>query len=209
MKQILRDAFIIVILAVFIAFMNYIFSNSKLPLVKPDKSAFLANDSLLFNYVKTQVIDTNTNQQFVTITTDTVKKPIIDSVKVKQKTDSIKKAKSMNPLIEQSSSKLLTVNLDQMKKIVNLPDFIIIDARRPDQYSAGHIKNSINIFAQDEQDILIPKILQLPRDKKIIVYCDGGTCDLSHELANNLINAFSFKNVYVYEGGWDEWKKNN
>lgn len=209
MKQILRDAFIIVILAVFIAFLNYIFSNSKLPLIKPDKSASLVNDSLLFNSNLPQSLDTNSIKQIDTLTKDTIKKSVIDSAKIKQKVDSIKKTKDLHPIIEQSSSKVLTVNLEQMKKIVNLPDFIIIDARRADQYSAGHIKNSINIYAQDEQDIMIPKILQLPRDKKIIIYCDGGTCDLSHELANNLISAFSFKNVYVYEGGWDEWKKNN
>lgn len=209
MKQILRDVFIIVILAVFIAFLNYIFSNSKLPLIKPDKSASLVNDSLLFNSNLPQSLDTNSIKQIDTIKKDTIKKSVVDSAKIKQKSDSIKKTKDLHPIIEQSSSKIMTVNLEQMKKIVNLPDFIIIDARRADQYSAGHIKNSINIYAQDEQDILIPKILQLPRDKKIIIYCDGGTCDLSHELANNLISAFSFKNVYVYEGGWDEWKKNN
>lgn len=209
MKQILRDAFIIVILAVFIAFLNYIFSNSKLPLIKPDKSANMVNDSLLFNSNLPQSLDTNSIKQIDTIKKDTIKKSVVDSAKIKQKADSIRKTKDLNPILEQSSSKVLTVNLEQMKKIVNLPDFIIIDARRADQFSAGHIKNSINIYAQDEQDIMIPKILQLPRDKKIIIYCDGGTCDLSHELANNLISAFSFKNVYVYEGGWDEWKKNN
>jgi rhodanese-related sulfurtransferase len=48
----------------------------------------------------------------------------------------------------------------------------------------------------------------LPRDKTYIVYCDGGACDLSHHVAKTLIE-FGFKRVFVYRGGWDEWKIKN
>ncbi len=79
-----------------------------------------------------------------------------------------------------------------------------MDARSAEHHAEGNIPNSINIDVQDFQSN-IPKVIGLPRDQAIVVYCGGGNCDLSHELANNL-SALGFKKVFVYTGGWDEWK---
>jgi rhodanese-related sulfurtransferase len=100
-----------------------------------------------------------------------------------------------------------TVTFEQMQKIVKSTDFVIIDARNPEQFAKGHIPNSINIFALDSPDNKVPKIYDIQMDKKIIIYCDGGNCDLSHELAKELLNIFGFKEVFIYSGGWEEWSK--
>ncbi len=101
----------------------------------------------------------------------------------------------------------MTLSYEQMKKIVNNDDYIIIDARRPEQYEEAHIGNSINIFPEyEDESQYVESIFQIQPDKTIIVYCDGGTCDLSHKLAKELIY-FGFKTVFVYHGGWEEWSK--
>lgn len=100
-----------------------------------------------------------------------------------------------------------SVNYQQMKKIVGNSDFVIIDARRPEDYAKAHIPGAINIFALAEPNEKFDKIFSIPPGKKYIIYCDGGNCDLSHQLAEEFVHSFNFKNVYIYEGGWEEWSK--
>ncbi len=100
----------------------------------------------------------------------------------------------------------LTVTYEQMKKIINNPDFIIIDARSPEMFAKSKIGKAINIFPYDEEAVFMPKILELPTDKRIVVYCDGGNCDSSHKLAE-AIKSFGYNNVFIYTGGWDDWTK--
>lgn len=98
---------------------------------------------------------------------------------------------------------VLAVRYEQVLKLLNRDDAVFIDARPAEEYHAGHIPNAINIYAL-EFEAHIPEILQIPQDKKIIVYCGGGTCELSHELAQHLRN-FGFPHVFIYTGGWQEW----
>ncbi len=99
-----------------------------------------------------------------------------------------------------------TVNYEQMQKIASDESFIIIDARSPELYEESRIGNAVNIFPfADNQETIIEKIFELPYGKKIVVYCDGGNCDASHQVAE-MLHQFDFKNVYLYTGGWEEWE---
>jgi rhodanese-related sulfurtransferase len=116
--------------------------------------------------------------------------------------DNTNKAKSDD--LENISDK--TVTYEQMLKIINNDDFIIIDARSADNFNKMKIGNAVNIFPYDEETIVMNKIFDLPQNKKIVVYCDGGNCDSSHKIAEILLN-FGYDNSYIYSGGWDEWSK--
>jgi rhodanese-related sulfurtransferase len=172
------------------------------------KKIEITNDSLLFN--NNQNIDTiaqteNKNKQAEMMSTATIEKQA-DKTKdtVKLLTD---KTNSKDETINKNETKFHFVSYSQMKKILNQKDFIIIDARQPESYSKGHIPGARNIFALDDPNEKVPKIFDLPADKKIVVYCDGGACDLSEELAKELIGSFGFKQVFVYAGGWAEWEE--
>ncbi len=97
------------------------------------------------------------------------------------------------------------VTYDQVMKLSKDPNVLFIDARNADEYGQGHIGNARNYFTHDFEKH-IPEIVQIDREKRIVVYCGGGACELSHEMAENLLT-FGFKRVFVYTGGWDEWKK--
>ncbi len=101
-----------------------------------------------------------------------------------------------------------TLTYEQVVKLLDNPDFIFIDARDKEKYEAGHIGNATNIFPYEEEDIYMEKIYSLPRDKKIVVYCDGGNCDLSHHLAEDLV-INGYENVFIYSGGWEQWSQKN
>lgn len=95
------------------------------------------------------------------------------------------------------------VTLAQMKRLFDEKRAFIIDARRSDQFAKGHIPGATNIYASEFAQN-IPKVGALPKDRLIVVYCDGGACELSHQLTADL-KAFGFTNVKIFSGGWEEW----
>ncbi len=97
------------------------------------------------------------------------------------------------------------VRYEQVLQLLQHPEVLLIDARRPDDYAAGHIPGARNIFAYDFA-AHIPELITLPRTKPILIYCDGGQCELSHMVAEQL-RTLGFQRLYVYEGGWDEWRR--
>lgn len=102
-------------------------------------------------------------------------------------------------------AKALEIRYDQVEKLLANPEIMLIDARPAREFEAGRIGNAINIYTPEfEQNI--GRIIGIPRDKPIIAYCGGGACELSHELADNLIK-MGFTRVFVYVGGWNEWKQ--
>jgi rhodanese-related sulfurtransferase len=84
---------------------------------------------------------------------------------------------------------------------------VILDARSPEEYQAGHIDCAVNVpwLSFDEH---FQKIEELPEDKTIITYCDGESCSLSKDLAITLID-FGFKDVKVLVNGWSVWVQNS
>jgi rhodanese-related sulfurtransferase len=197
-NKIFNEVLIIISFSIVIAVIYNVLNPNGLGLL-PKKSEIVA-DSLLFGELELadqEHTDTLINLPVSMI--DTVKSVVKDSVIVNKNTQS-------NDEIEaKSKGDFKIVTFEQMKRIVESDRFIIIDARQPEAYETAHIPNSINIFAYEEEATMIPKILSLPKDKTIIIYCDGGSCDMSHHLAEKLMYVFGFKRVFLYEGGWEEW----
>lgn len=100
-----------------------------------------------------------------------------------------------------------TLTYEQVKSYMNDERFLIIDARNEESYLEAHIPGAINIFPHPEDmDEFMATLFELPRDKAFIIYCNGGACDLSKELAEHLVNVGHDK-LLLYEGGWEEWQR--
>lgn len=99
-----------------------------------------------------------------------------------------------------------SVSYAQVKKLLADPTVMVIDARNEHEFAEGRLPRARNIFAMEFEQY-IPELIGMNKDIKIIVYCGGGQCELSHEVSNNLIG-LGFKKVYIYLGGWEDWKKN-
>jgi rhodanese-related sulfurtransferase len=81
---------------------------------------------------------------------------------------------------------------------------IVIDARLPDDYEAGHIPGALNLPA-DTFDEAYPALADtLKSARQIIVYCDGGDCELSHNLAN-LLKEHGHEGIRLFAAGLDGW----
>lgn len=84
-------------------------------------------------------------------------------------------------------------------------DYILVDARAPEAYGAGHMPDAINLYA-GEFDVQILNLLDVwSPDRSVIVYCDSRQCDASAEMAARLKEDFQMERVYVLKGGWESW----
>jgi rhodanese-related sulfurtransferase len=114
--------------------------------------------------------------------------------------------KSQKPEKQQINIHESTVTYNQIKKIIGDDRFTLIDARSAEFYGKARIGDAINIFPYDSEDVVANKVLDLPYEKKYVVYCEGGACDASHKLAD-FMKALGFQNVFIYTGGWEEWSQ--
>ena len=79
-------------------------------------------------------------------------------------------------------------------------DYIILDVRRPDEFSAGHIPNAVNI---PNESIGADEIDELPdKDRLILVYCRSG--NRSKQASEKLVR-LGYTNI-VEIGGILDWK---
>ena len=84
-----------------------------------------------------------------------------------------------------------------------------IDARAEEQFAGGHVPGAM-LLNEDDWNTLLPKVLAVwSPGRKLVVYCSRQTCNASHEVAERLRNEAGLKNVFVLQGGWEEWQKNN
>jgi|TARA_Y100000310_G_scaffold48023_1_gene44564 rhodanese-related sulfurtransferase len=74
-----------------------------------------------------------------------------------------------------------------------------IDARDEDEFNQGHIAGSLNAP-------IIQLVSQLSPDDPLVTYCSGEGCDLSMELSETLMLDWQFTKVFIFDGGWPEWK---
>ena len=98
----------------------------------------------------------------------------------------------------------LKVEMATFKKLYDAGAALVIDAREKEEYTDGHIAGATSLPYNDamaEPD----KVKKLDAaGKPIVVYCSGGDCELSMDLAKLLVENGKRK-VLVYEGGFPEW----
>jgi rhodanese-related sulfurtransferase len=98
--------------------------------------------------------------------------------------------------------------LDEAHKLWESGEAMFLDARAPADYAAGHIANALSLPVE-EFEARYPQIApMLSPDSKIVVYCDGTDCELSHRLAERL-RQLQYKNIRILMNGWTSWHNAN
>lgn len=127
-------------------------------------------------------------------------KRIQDSLKSvnQKKEDSIKNAQNQT----QEFAKPVDIKIDFAKALFD-KKYRFIDARDVSDYNAGHVQGAINIpFHEIEK--YKDRLNDLPKDQVYVTYCSAA-CDVSIDMAYYMAK-LGFKKVYIFHGGWDEWK---
>lgn len=126
-------------------------------------------------------------------------KNIQDSLKTadQKKQDSIKNSQQV-----QEISKPVDIKIDFAKALFD-KKYRFLDARDVSDFSAGHIQGALNIpFHEIEK--YKDRLNDLPKDQVYVTYCSSA-CDVSIDMAYYMAK-LGFKKVYIFHGGWDEWK---
>ena len=82
-------------------------------------------------------------------------------------------------------------------------DYTVIDVRTQDEFDLGHIESAINLDFYS--DTFQNKILSLPKNEKIVLYCR--TNNRSSKTAT-ILKENGYKDIFVIRGGITEWVKN-
>ena len=100
-----------------------------------------------------------------------------------------------------SSSGYRQISMDEAVKMMkDEKDYIILDARRPDEYAEGHIPGAINV---PNEEIGTTDIAELPdKSQLILVYCRSGR--RSKEASEKLVK-LGYTNIVEF-GGILDWK---
>ena len=99
-----------------------------------------------------------------------------------------------------------SINLQESKLLFDSNGALFVDARHEFDFRRGHIKSAINIPLSDFGSRRAT-VEALPKDKVIIVYCDGSECNSSVELAAKLYDS-GIGGVRIFFGGWQDWIAN-
>ena len=96
---------------------------------------------------------------------------------------------------------------DIYELIINTPELIIIDSRKPTPYSKGHIQNAINILDSKMTEAILEKHVA-NKFSPIVFYCNGKKCLRSANAAKKAL-AWGYSKIYWFRGGWKEWQAKN
>jgi rhodanese-related sulfurtransferase len=97
------------------------------------------------------------------------------------------------------------LELDQVRALHEARRAFFIDARPALYYENGHISSARHLPPEEYDDWMFDLAADLPLNRPIVIYCDGGDCTSSLEVAERLL-ADGYSNAHVYEGGYPEWE---
>jgi len=96
------------------------------------------------------------------------------------------------------------ITLGEAEDLWRTGQAVLWDARAAEIYGRGHVPGARNAPAAGAKDALPAAVLETPRDRTCLVYCEGGGCLSSLALSRRLHDA-GFRDVRVFAGGWEEW----
>jgi rhodanese-related sulfurtransferase len=105
---------------------------------------------------------------------------------------------------KRSDSAPVFIAYEEAKALFDAGTALFVDARHAYDYNLGHIKGAINVPLKDFELARSP-LVNTPKEKLLVTYCDGADCNSSIELAQKLAAA-GFTDVKMFFGGWKEWQ---
>lgn len=100
----------------------------------------------------------------------------------------------------------LVIDLDEAAGLFERQAVLFLDARPQNQYAEGHIQGAVSLPWQEVDRYFMDLAERLEGASGIITYCDGESCDLSHDLAL-FLKDMGFENVRVLVNGWTVWQQ--
>jgi 3-mercaptopyruvate sulfurtransferase SseA len=108
--------------------------------------------------------------------------------------------------LSEAAGESLVIGLEEAQRRFQQDAALFVDARPQSQYAEGHIRGALSLPWQAVDRYFMETAERLEGAAMIITYCDGESCDLSHELAL-FLKEMGFENVRVLVNGWSVWQQ--
>ncbi len=97
------------------------------------------------------------------------------------------------------------IGLDEAKAMWDEFTAAFVDARPMHLYEAGHIDGAYWMPASEVSAAMIFELVDMVGyDGQVVIYCTGGDCDASENVAIRLEEA-GFTNLIIMRSGYDDW----
>lgn len=104
---------------------------------------------------------------------------------------------------ERSAPRNAEIPLAEALRLFESGQALFLDARDGRDYAAGHIQGALSLTLMSFSQTY-PLLRDRLEGKTLITYCDGEQCELSRDLADQLM-ALGMGNVVVFKNGWSLW----
>ena len=99
---------------------------------------------------------------------------------------------------------LRLITLEEAEDLWRTGAALILDARTAELYERGHVPGARTLPAAASEKDAAASLSDVPKDRALVVYCEGGDCQSSLALAKRLHEA-GFADIRVFSGGWAAW----
>jgi rhodanese-related sulfurtransferase len=98
------------------------------------------------------------------------------------------------------------VNAEQLIELAQtLPDLLLLDTRRAEEYAKGHIEGAINILDTDLTEADLARLTR-NKDHPLLFYCNGPRCLRSSNAAAKALT-WGYRRLYWFREGWMSWSE--
>ncbi|MDZ7860533.1 MAG: rhodanese-like domain-containing protein [Candidatus Krumholzibacteriota bacterium] len=107
--------------------------------------------------------------------------------------------------IDNSAGNITVIDLKKFREMKE-EGILLIDARTESEYINGHIPGAL-LFDYYKFGSFADKVIPLIYPwSSLVIYCSSPACDSSDLLAAELYQ-LGYKNIFVFEGGFSNWKE--
>jgi rhodanese-related sulfurtransferase len=98
------------------------------------------------------------------------------------------------------------LSLEKVHELIHDPhqQVMLVDARLPADFNAGHLPGAINLPTTLTQSDFDDAVTKIPRDARLIVYCESEQCPYANAIARRLADS-GYSNISLFPGGWEGW----
>jgi rhodanese-related sulfurtransferase len=100
----------------------------------------------------------------------------------------------------------LDISIPQAFVLFQQGGIMFLDARRKDEFEAGHVDGALLLSTEHFGRGTIPATIGvLDKTQPVVIYCGGGACDASKNLVIMLQN-FGFTRFHIMTDGFPAWQ---
>lgn len=94
------------------------------------------------------------------------------------------------------------INSEKAYKLY-LENVKFLDVRPLNHFKNARIRNAYHLYVDNLTQNSLGKIIQ--QSEKVVVYCNGRGCSLTHEAIVKMLH-FGYKKIYYYRDGFPAWQ---